>query len=526
METGIRESSQQTYRKLFWLLLAAVTVFRMIIVGRFGLGTDESHYLLFSRHLAWGYFDHPPMVAFLGALTTLGGEGLFFVRLGPIICSTITLVVLRYLAMELYGDERVPFWAAVMMLLMPYQHLLMVALLPDSTLNLFWCGSLLASWYAMRDGRWSTWILAGLLFGGALLSKYHAVLLPVCLFCYLCASPTRRYWLGRIQPYVAGLMGLFVFMPNILWNARNSWISYAFQVVHRDSGHFSLGKLLAVFGGQMGVWSPVIFGLLIASFIVLARERPRSESDSFVFWTSLPVFVFFCGIGAFRKVLPHWPSVGWWTGSLLVISVGLRKVSQRDRTGTRWRRWGIAAAITGFAMTSFMCLGLFKPIIGPLYSQARNISLRLHQHFPALKPLGPFKSKYDITNTLYGWEEIGERVEEIRAEMPRPERTFVFCHRFYTTSQLAVYLHPETAATTLNKRFNQYRFWFSAEDYTGWDALFVNDNRYFQRYGRYLPLFSEIDPEPVHIRVFRSGQLAHALNVYRCYGFKGRFEEQ
>ena len=524
METGIRETSQQTYRKLFWLLLFSITLFRLAIAGRFGLGTDEAHYVLFSRHLAWGYFDHPPMVAFLAALTTLFGQGPFFVRLGPIICSTISLVVLRYLAMGLYRDERVAFWATVTILLMPYQHLLMVALLPDSTMNVFWCGSLLSSWYAMRDGKWSAWVLAGLLFGGALLSKYHAVFLPVCLFFYIVASPSRRYWLGRIQPYVATSIGLFIFMPNILWNAQHNWISYAFQLSRGGSGHFSVGKILAAFGGQMGVWSPIIFGLLIAALVMLARERPLSESDRFVFWTSLPIFVFFCGIGAFGKILPHWTSVGWWTGSLAVISVALRKVSYRGKAGTRWRRWCVAAAITGSVMISFMYVALFWPILGPLYVHARDISLKLHQNFATLKPLEPFRSKYDITNALFGWEEIGERVEAIRAKMPCPERTFVFCRHFYSTSRLAVYLHPETVATTLRYKFNQYHLWFSAEEHMGWDALFIVENGYFQESQRYPPLFSTMDPEPIRIRVFRKGQLAHVLNVYRYYGFKGRFE--
>jgi len=407
---------------------------------------------------------------------------------------------------------------------MPFQHLLMLALLPDSTLNVFWCSTLLASWYAMRDGKWLAWVLVGLLFGGALLSKYHAVLLPVSLLCYIVASPSRRYWLGRIQPYVAVLIGLLIFMPNILWNAQHNWISYAFQLSRGGSGHFSLGKLLAVFGGQMGVWSPVIFGLLIAALIVLARESPLSESDRFVFWTSLPVFVFFCGIGTFGRILPHWPSVGWWAGSIAVISVVLRKVSNRDKVGIRWRRWCVAAAVTGFVMISFMYVALFRPILGPLYVQARNISLKLHQRFPSLEPLEPFRTKYDITNALFGRDQVGERVEAIRAEMPFPERTFVFCRHFFATSQLAVYLHPETVATSLRNRFNQYRFWFSAEDHMGWDALFVVDEGYFNKSRRYLPLFNQMDPEPIRIRVFRKGQLAQVWNVYRHYGFKGRFE--
>jgi hypothetical protein len=152
--------------------------------------------------------------------------------------------------------------------------------------------------------------------------------------------------------------------------------------------------------------------------------------------------------------------------------------------------------------------------------------LKLNQHLPAIKPLKSFKSEYDITSGAFGWDKIAERVDSIRAEMPCPERTFVFAHRFYTTSQLAVYLHPETVATSLHHKFNQYRFWFPAEDYVGWDALFVDDHRYFKGAKRYLPLFTEIDPEPVEIKVFRKDQLAQEMRVYRCYGFEGRFEEK
>ena len=129
MQASPQKNSQPTYRSLFWLLLVAVTIFRLSLANRFGLGVDESHYLLYARHLAWGYFDHPPMVAFLAALTTLFGDSVFWVRLGPIICSTVSLIILRYLALELYRDERIALWAVILLQLMPYPHLLMVGLL-------------------------------------------------------------------------------------------------------------------------------------------------------------------------------------------------------------------------------------------------------------------------------------------------------------------------------------------------------------------------------------------------------------
>ena len=85
MDNGKQKTSQQTYRTLFWIFLTAITAVRLVLAGKFGLGVDESHYLLYSRHLAWGYFDHPPMVAFLAALTSIFGDSVFLVRLGPII---------------------------------------------------------------------------------------------------------------------------------------------------------------------------------------------------------------------------------------------------------------------------------------------------------------------------------------------------------------------------------------------------------------------------------------------------------
>ena len=110
MQTDTRKISQATYRTLFWLFLTFVSVFRLFLVDKFGLGVDESHYLLYSRHLAWGYFDHPPMVAFLAALTALLGDSVFFVRLGPVLCSLISLILLRYLALALYPASAGPGW--------------------------------------------------------------------------------------------------------------------------------------------------------------------------------------------------------------------------------------------------------------------------------------------------------------------------------------------------------------------------------------------------------------------------------
>jgi 4-amino-4-deoxy-L-arabinose transferase-like glycosyltransferase len=526
MQPNNQKITQATYRTLFWCLLIGFTIFRLFLVNKFGLGQDEAHYLLYSRKLAWGYFDHPPMVAFLAALTTFFGDNVFFVRLGPIICTGLSLILLRFLALVLYKDERVAFWSALLLHLMPYQQALMVGLLPDATLNLFWCGTLLAVWQAMKTGRWWLWVLTGLMFGGALLSKYHAVLLALCLLGYLITSSEHRYWLRKFQPWAAVTIGLMVFAPNIVWNARHDWISYSYQLGQGSGDGLSPEDFLAAVGGQFGAWSPLIFGLLMAAGIAILRQRKISSSDRFVIWTSIPIFVFFCLAGLTTKILPHWTTVGWWTGSIAVATVVMHKISQPDKSARRWRRWSIASGATGFLMSALLYLALFQPVTQPVYTWAREVSLKLNRQFPAVKPLKPFEPRNDISNDLFGWRKIADRVEALRARMPHPENTFVFTHRFFKASQIGVYLQPDTVVTSLHRKFDQYHLWFAPPEHTGWDALFIVDHRrHLKRARRYQALFEKMDPQPEPIQILREGRLAQDLMVYKYYGFKGRFEE-
>ena len=58
-----------------------------------GLDGVVTYYWTYSRHLQWGYFDHPPMVAISIKLGELFGHGPLFTRLGTILFSAATIVV-------------------------------------------------------------------------------------------------------------------------------------------------------------------------------------------------------------------------------------------------------------------------------------------------------------------------------------------------------------------------------------------------------------------------------------------------
>jgi undecaprenyl-diphosphatase len=505
---------------VFWVLLGVTTLSRLALAGQFGLSTDEAHYVLYARRLAAGYVDHPPLVGWLGALFGILGDGPFFVRLGPILCWAMSTVLLRGLAIALYRDERVALGAAVLMLCMPLSHLLAVGLLPDATLNLFWCGGLLAAWFAMREGRWRQWILVGVLFGGALLSKYHGALLPACVFCFIVASKDQRHWLRSPKPYVAFVVGLTIFLPNVIWNLEHDWISYAYQLGQGGGRSFKLKRLFEGIGGQLGGASPVILVLLVAAWVALLRRRPLSHPDRFVLCTSLPVFVLFWAAGLKSKLLPHWAFVGWWTGSLCLTVAVLRAVEAGGKRGLRWRRWTVAGGVIGVLMLAGLYVGVIFPVAGPLYRTARGLTLWLHDRFPRVKPLEPMRG----VDPFHGWDVAARQVEGIRAAMPRPESTFVFGHRYYNVSPLGVHLDPSIPTTSLSRRVDQYRVWFDPKAHLGWDALYVESERFRKGVGRYRSLFDKVDPTPDEVCVFRGGHPARTLFVYRCFGYRGRRE--
>ncbi len=509
----------------FWLLLGGITAFRLVMAGQFGLSVDESHYAMYAEKISWGYFDHPPMVGFLGALTTGFAENAFFYRLGPILCWVLSVIILRSLILRMFGNRREVFWALILLVAMPVQNLLGIALLPDAPLNLFWCATLLFAWIAVTENRWRDWILVGLFFGCALLSKYHAVLLPACLAGYVLTSRRNRGLVLSPRPYIAGLVGAIVFLPNVIWNYRHDWISYAYQLKHGGGdSEFEFEKVAEVLGGQLGAVSPVLFVLMIVAWTGIIRRRGPGEAERFMLWTSLPVFVFFCGIGFAGDTLPHWPGVGLWTGAVCLYHFFSLKFSGEAKSPRRWKRWLIGGEVTGLAIVALMYAAISYPLISFAYVKARQVSLDLNRKFDWVKPLDEFESKYDPTNDMYGWEEAARRVERVRSEMPRPDKTFVFAHRFYSASQIGVYLDDNTRLTSLSSRGNQYRLWFDADMHEGWDALFVDHDRYFRGPEKYSDLFRKIDQQPVIIRITRDGQVSHVFRVYKCYDFAGRYK--
>jgi 4-amino-4-deoxy-L-arabinose transferase-like glycosyltransferase len=118
------------------LIVTIAAVIRGIFATIITLPPDETYYWEWSRHLAGGFFDHPPAIAVLiRAGTALFGATPFGVRVGSVCVGWAASLLLVMLARRL-ADERAAIVAAIALCCMPLAAAGLVLATPDAPLLL------------------------------------------------------------------------------------------------------------------------------------------------------------------------------------------------------------------------------------------------------------------------------------------------------------------------------------------------------------------------------------------------------
>src|ERR1700731_1489332 len=90
------------------LVVLALVALRLVAAAWTPLTFDEAYYWTWSKHLAFGYYDHPPMVALVIRLGTLiAGDTELGVRLVSILLAPPMSFAVYRSAEMLFGGRRV-----------------------------------------------------------------------------------------------------------------------------------------------------------------------------------------------------------------------------------------------------------------------------------------------------------------------------------------------------------------------------------------------------------------------------------
>jgi 4-amino-4-deoxy-L-arabinose transferase-like glycosyltransferase len=262
-----------------WLAVSAIALgavaLRVLAFSGTELYSDEAYYWMWAQRPAPGYFDHPPLVAWLVAAGAALAPGELGVRLPFLVAGAATVVFAALLARELANPEdasgaRAAVPAALLAAAAPLLNLVGAMALPDAPLAAAYTATL---WLLAR-ARGRRWVAAGVAVGLALLAKYTAALLAPALVLALLWDGELRRELRTRGPWLGALAALALFAPCLLWNARHDFVSIRFQLGHGFASNASLRSFLEYLAGQLAGAGPVS---LLAGVFFFARARTSAE---------------------------------------------------------------------------------------------------------------------------------------------------------------------------------------------------------------------------------------------------------
>lgn len=213
-----------TMSKSIYTLFTITILIHILGASLLPLTQDEAYYLHWSSFPDFGYFDHPPFIAWL---MTPGHwiKSPLFARLPSVILAAISFPILHSLC-ERVGISSVKqkLCALTLFNFNLFGLVFGVIATPDVPLVFFWMMALHEAAAALDSPK--RWLSAGFFAGLGLLGKYTMILIGPVFFWALIR---KRGGLKSPWPYLGALICILTFSPNILWNLKNDWISYRFQ---------------------------------------------------------------------------------------------------------------------------------------------------------------------------------------------------------------------------------------------------------------------------------------------------------
>jgi Dolichyl-phosphate-mannose-protein mannosyltransferase len=395
---------------VFWIAVGTVLM-HLATGSRYGFDRDELMALEDSRHLAWGYVQYPPVTAFLGRVALgLFGTSLVGFRLFAALAMALAVILTGFIAKEMGGAKwarvvaaaaGVPFClgAGALMQYISFDYVCWV--------TVAWCVTKLANRSldenSQRENcqpaaRW--WFGIGAAVGLGMMAKYTMAFLAVGVLLGILATPLRRD-LRSAWLWLAALISLLIFLPNLLWQWRHGFVSLEFlRFLHaRD---ITTGQTDWFLPGQLEI-TLLAFPLALAGFWFCFFTNLGRKFRVLGWMYVVPLVLFLVMRGRNYYLAPAYPML-YAAGAVWIEKSWLMAKRENQRSfllATSARRLVWLALILDIVAAAAVALP-----IAPVNSQWWKFAAQVD---------GVFREEI-------GWEEFVSAVAAVRDRLPPSER--------------------------------------------------------------------------------------------------------
>ena len=384
---------------------------------------DEAYYYMYSRDLAWGYFDHPPVVALLVKLGYSIFPNQLGVRLFPVLLGTLSIFIFEKVVKPSNVGLFYIFTVSVGIL-----HFMGFFAIPDSPLMFFTAAFFwLYRKFLNHPGlKWA--IILGLCSALMMLSKYHAILIiGFTVLSNLKLLRQRNFWL-------VVLVFLLAISPHLYWQFENGFTSFRYQLIERAGDPYQLRYTTEYLSTFLFILGPVVSLIMFLGTALLPTKDRFERALKFCFW-GVYIFFFFSSFN------------GWVEGHWVMITL-------------------VPGLYFGYRITEKR--GLFKRIVKIQFLPIILLILaaRFVVAFDVLPHSGPLNN---LNKRYHGKEEWVNKIREKAGNTP-----VVFLSSYKNPSLYTFYTGIEsTSFNTIFSRKNQFSIWNYEEELRGKDVVVI-----------------------------------------------------
>ena len=400
-------SREITASRVMWAVAAAMLLLHLLSATNYGYFRDELYFLACSRHLAAGYVDMAPLIAWVTALVRVTlGQSLFAIHLLPSIAAAALVILAGKLTQQLGGSAK----AVALSCLAILCSIIYLALYSLNSMNAFepllWTGCLYCVVLAIQRDQPRWWLLFGALAGLSLENKHSTLFFGAAVFLALLLTRERRFLASR-WIWLGAALAALLFLPNVIWQIQHNFptledlrnVSRMHKNVVLPPGQFLAQQVLIMNPANAVIWLAGLWWFFFS---------PTGKRYRIMGWT----YVIFLGEmmalhGKNYYVAPIYPIL--FAGGAVAIEAW---------TSFR-RRWMVPALGTLMVIIA----ALVGPTVMPILPPATLVSYMQRTHItPPKAEVAHNGLLPQVLGDRFGWPEIVDIVARGYFSLPPEER--------------------------------------------------------------------------------------------------------
>lgn len=312
---------------------------------------DEAYYWYFAQNLSWGYFDHPPMVAFLVKI----GLSLFDGELGVRFMAPILYCANVLLLWSLIDSEKKHRYIWLFIVFVSGVGLLTAygfMMVPDTPLVTF---SLVFLWgykrFLLKQDVIGI-IVTGVGMALVMYAKYHGVLIiGFAVLSNLALFKNAKFWL-------AVLIALVLYIPHLHWLYQMDFIPIRYHLFDRVNSPGELEYLLNYPVNCIAV-AGLCFPMMYWALYALSSKDKFDKALKFICYGFL---IFFFIYSFDRQTQAQW---------IVLTAIPLILFALRYAyIHAKFRKWLMGVSLVAVGLIFFLRLALIFPSISPIEYEA------------------------------------------------------------------------------------------------------------------------------------------------------------